>query len=146
MIDLFKKKDLIAAAGRARLEEQKKTALTNIQKNRDAALKQLDIQYASADKAKKSFGYIGIIFLTVLFGSIFLNDLIKLCIYYFNCLRDWWRHESSNKKKSQENKKIESEVPELRIEMQQDYLDHLDASLEQVYFKLVKVNAKMSNK
>ncbi len=136
----------MAAAGRARIEEQKQTALTNIQKNRDAALKQLDIQYASADKAKQSFGYIGITFLAALFGSIFLNDLIKLCVYYFNCFRDWWRHESAIKKKSQENKKIESEVPELRIEMEQDYLDHLDASLEQVYFKLVKVNARTTKK
>jgi hypothetical protein len=115
--------------------------LTNIQKNREAALKQLDIQYVNWDKAKTSFGYIGITFLAVLFGSIFLNDLIKVCIHFYNHLRDRWRHESECKNKSQENKK-----DEFRIEMQQDYLDNLDASLEQVYFKLVKVNAKMSYK
>ena len=115
--------------------------MTNIQKNKDAVLKQLDIQYATADKAKTSFGYIGITFLSVLFGSVFLNDLIKVCIHFYNHLRDRWWRESECKNKSQENKKNE-----FRIEMQQDYLDNLDASLEQVYFKLVKVNAKMSNK
>jgi hypothetical protein len=37
----LKIKDLIAAAGRARIEEQKQTALTNIQKNKEAHLKKL---------------------------------------------------------------------------------------------------------
>jgi hypothetical protein len=69
-----------------------------------------------------------------------------LCIYYFTNFRDWWRYESECKEKSQENKKIEGEVPDFRIEMEQDYLDHLDASLEQVYFKLVKVNASSIQK
>ena len=35
---------MIAVAGRARIEEQKQTALTNIQTNKNAALKQLNIQ------------------------------------------------------------------------------------------------------
>ena len=44
--------DSIASVGRARIEEQKQTALINIQKNKKAALKQLYIEYVSADKAK----------------------------------------------------------------------------------------------
>ena len=120
----MKIKDLIAAAGRARIEEQKQTALTNIQKNKEARLKELNIDYKSWDQAKTSFGYIGITFLVVLFGSIFLNDIIKLCIHYFNHLRDWWGKKSEYEKKNQENKKNETEMCEIRIEMEQEYLNY----------------------
>ncbi len=126
--------------GRARIEEQKQTALTNIQKNKEAALKQLDIEYASADKAKKSFGYIGITFLTVLFGSIFLNDFIKLSIYYFDHLRDWWQRIQEIKEERQSQDKENKD--EIVLELDQMYTDELEDSLEKVYFKLVKANAK----
>jgi hypothetical protein len=135
--------DSIAAAGRARIEEQKQTALANIEKNRVAALKQLDIQFASADKAKQSFGYIGITFLGVLFGSIFGNDFIKLCIYYFRHLRDLWRRFWQRRKEAKENtEKLEATKNEIVLELEQTYADDLEESLEKVYFKLVKVNAE----
>ena len=115
--------------------------MTNIQKNKEAALKQLDIQYASADKAKTSFGYIGITFLTVLFGSIFGNDLIKLYIYHFNHLRDCYRNwceriKHEGELEEEENKK------EIILEMDQTFDDDLEEALEKVYFKLVRNNAK----
>jgi hypothetical protein len=40
--------------------------------------------------------------------------------------------------------KNESEMSDIRIEMEQEYLENLDASLEQVYFRLVKANANMN--
>ncbi len=125
--------------GRARIEEQKQAALTNIQKNRDAALKQLDIQYASADKAKKSFGFIGITFLAVLFGSVFANDFIKLCSYYFRHLKNWWQRKQEIKEDRQSQDKENKD--EIVLELDQIYSDELEDSLEKVYFKLVKANA-----
>jgi hypothetical protein len=138
------KLDSLAAAGRARIEEQKQTALTNIQKNREASLKQLDIQYASADKAKTSFGYIGITFLGALFGSIFANDFIKLCAYYFRHLRDLWRRWWQGKKEAKENSEYlkEANKDEIVLELEPTYADALEESIEKVYFKLVKANAK----
>ncbi len=138
---LMKKKASIAAAGRAHIEEQKQTALTNIQKNKDAALKQLDIQYANWDKAKTSFGYIGITFLSVLFGTIFGNDLIKLCIHYFRHLRDWYR--SWWQRKRPEEKLEEANKDEIILEMEQNHADDLEDALEKVYFKLVRNNANI---
>jgi hypothetical protein len=135
----MKKKASIAVAGRAHIEEQKQTALTNIQKNRDAALKQLDIQYANWDMAKQSFGYIGITFLSVLFGSVFANDFIKLCIHYFNHLRDWCR--SWWQRKRHEEKLEEETKKEIILEMEQYHADDLEDALEKVYFKLVRNNA-----
>jgi hypothetical protein len=129
-----------AAAGRARIEEQKQTALLNIQKNKEAALKQLDIEYAYSDKAKTSFGYIGITFLTVLCGAIFGNDFIKLCIHYFNRLRDWYRKWCPRKR--HEEKLEEENKKEIILEMDHSY--DLDDALEKVYFKLVRNNANRS--
>jgi uncharacterized membrane protein YcjF (UPF0283 family) len=124
----LKNKASIAAAGRARIEEQKQTALTKIQKNREAALKQLDIQYANWDKAKTSFGFIGITFLAVLFGSIFGNDLIKLIVHYFNHLRDWYRRWCQSQRP--EEKSEEENEREIILEMDQSYADDLEDSLE----------------
>ena len=64
----------MATIGRAKIEHKKQIELANIQTQKEARLKQLNIKYETADKAKISFGYIGIIFLTILFGSIFMND------------------------------------------------------------------------
>ena len=125
-------KDSIAIIGRARIEQQKQTALTNIQKSKNAKLKQLDIEYASADKAKTSFGYIGITFLTVLFGSIFLNDFIKLLVYIYNELNDSWCEKRGDKVKKNEH---------VIIQIDEEGEEKLEDNLEKVYFKLVKANA-----
>jgi hypothetical protein len=143
---IYFKKDLLAAAGRARIEEQKQTALTNIQKNRDAALKQLDIQYASADKAKQSFGFIGIAFLAALFGSVFLNDLFKLIIYYYLELKSYWRRkEVENKSKLEKNTIDTSDV---RIEMDNlnDANQELEEALEKVYIRLLTAKIKRTTR
>jgi hypothetical protein len=125
---------------RARIEEQKQEALTNIQKNKDAALKQLDIEYANWDKAKQSFGYIGIAFLTVLFASVFGNDLIKLFAHYFNRLRDWWR-QRRNMNDQREMERDEVEQEQVQLDLEQEYADNLEQRLEQVYLRLVQANA-----
>jgi len=108
--------------------------LANIQKNKEAALTALNIQYANAEKAKTSFGYIGITFLTVLFGSIFLNDFIKLCIYFYRC-----RGNVNRENPNQIN--CEREEHQAQIEMDRVCGDELEDKLERVYFRLLEVNA-----
>ncbi len=128
--------------GRTRIEQQKQEALANIQKNKDAALKQLDIQYASADKAKTSFGYIGVTFLACLFGSVFANDFLKLFFYYFNHLRDWWRQRRNNNQNNADQREKEEEENQVQIEIDRDYGNDLEQKLEAFYLKLVETNAK----
>ncbi len=65
-------------------------------------MKKLDVYYKSWDQARTSFGYIGITFLAVLFGGVFVNDFAKVCIHYFGHLRDLWR-----RKRETENNKEE---------------------------------------
>jgi hypothetical protein len=117
--------------------------LTNIKKNKDAALKQLDIQYATADKAKTSFGYIGVTFLACLFGSVFANDFLKLFLHYFNRLRDWWRQRRNiNQNNADQREQVEEEEEnQVQLEIDRDYADDLEQKLEAFYFKLVETNA-----
>ena len=119
--------------------------MTNIEKNREAALKQLDIHYASADKAKKSFGFIGIAFLAALFGSIFLNDFIKLLIYYCSEFKAYWRRKEGENKSKLENNT--SDTSDVRIEM--DNLkanQELEEALEKVYIRLLRAKKKRANR
>jgi hypothetical protein len=130
----------MVATGRARIEQQKQTALINIQKSKNATLKQLDIKYASADRAKTSFGYVGITFLSVLFGSIFANDFIKLCIYFFNN----WIRLCKRKKEYKENRETidGDDSDDVILEMDQKYSKELEESLENFYLRLAKSIAK----
>jgi hypothetical protein len=112
--------------------------LTNIQKNKEARLKELNIDYKSWDQAKTSFGYIGITFLGCLFGSIFLNDFIKVCIYYFSKLRYFWRDWRQNRNELEEVNAENKENDEVILELDQVYADSLDESLEKFYIKLLK--------
>ena len=111
--------------GRAKIEQQKQIELTNIQTQKEARLKQLDIEYETADKAKTSFGYIGITFLTVLFGSIFLNDFLKVCIHYFNHLREWWRRNDNREVEDIGNHNQE----QVQIEIEHNYGEELEEQL-----------------
>jgi hypothetical protein len=118
--------------GRARIEQQKQIELAKIEAQRLENLKKLNIEYETKDKVAKSIGYIGIAFLTVLFGSIFGNDLIKLCIFYLNQLKEWCMMKKEMKKQEKEQTSLEI-----------NYVDnkHLEARLEKVYIKLLKANA-----
>jgi len=52
--------------------------LAKIETKRKETLAQLNINYKTADQVKTSFGYIGIICLSSIWGLIILNDLMKL--------------------------------------------------------------------
>ena len=137
-------KDYFTTIGRAKIEHQKQIELEKIQTQKEARLKQLDIKYETADKAKTSFGYIGITFLTVLFGSILLNDFLKVCIYYFNHLREWWRRnddreQANNDNHNQEQRQRDEE--QVQIEMDDVYGEELEEQLERVYLRLLELNA-----
>ncbi len=116
--------------------------MANIEKNKEIALSKLNIQYADADKVKTSFGYIGITFLVVLFGSIFLNDFIKLLIYYFRSMREWW---GENKQQLNDVNDERQKEHQVQIEMDRVYGEELEEKLERVYIRLLELNANRRN-
>ncbi len=112
--------------------------MTNYQKKKEQRLKELNIDYKSWDQAKTSFGYIGITFLTCLFGSIFLNDVIKFFIYYFDKLKYLWRGWRQKKNELEEANTENKENDDVILEMDQVYADNFEESLEKFYIKLLK--------
>ena len=110
--------------------------LATIETNRKAALVSLSIQFASADKAKTSFGYIGIISLSTLFSVIFLNDLWKLCIYIAFRVRRHFRQE-----KQQRRVADHAENPrQVEIEMERVYAEDLERKLERFHVALIRAH------
>ena len=107
--------------------------MAKIEKRRIEALAKLDRDYYYWDKAAKSFGYIGISSLFLLFGVIFGNDCLKFILHYFNRLRICF-------KRKKETKKLTKEEENVKIQM--EYSEKLEEDLEKVYFKLVEINAR----
>ena len=129
--------------GRARIEASKEEQLSIIEKNKQEALAKLNIKHAAADKVKTSFGYIGIVFLSFLWGSIILNDLTKFLQLCFEIAKDLLKEKRELKeKKTKEEKRKEYE--QVTLEMDEEYSQDLEDKLHQFHLQLVKACAKKS--
>ncbi len=86
------------------------------------------------------FGYIGISCLVALFGTIFGNDLFKLCAYNFNRSRVWCRQRLNNNNNSikEENQRENEQV---QIELERTHAEELEKRLERVDIRLLQENA-----
>ncbi len=114
--------------------------MARIETKRQQALKELGIKYSTADKAKKCFGFIGIISLSILYGVILLNDLIKL----FGAINDYLRNffEEDDEMNELDNEDELSKQDEAKIEMEQIYLENLNEKLERFHQELIRAKAK----
>ena len=128
--------------GRASIAKSQQEQLANIETKRQAALTQLNIKYATADKVKTSFGYIGIISLSCLYGIIILNDLAKLIEIFYEDIKIILR----NRKEISEHKKLkdkdETDQITIELEKQSEYSKDLEEKLEKFHLQLVKAVAK----
>jgi hypothetical protein len=142
---LTKTKAQLAIKGIAQIEKSKQEQLAKIEKQRLAALQALNIKYATADQIKTSFGYIGIISLSVLYGVILLNDLVKLigfCIRELNELI-----EEKAKEKSLDNDNQDGDEDEANNDkLDNEYAEDLDEKLEKFHKTLVRAVAKNRSK
>jgi cell division protein ZapA (FtsZ GTPase activity inhibitor) len=105
----------------------------------------LNIKYATADQIKTSFGYIGIISLSVLYGVILLNDLFKLISF---CIRELNELiEEKAKEKSLNNDNDDDDQDEKKNEtFDYEYAEDLDEKLEKFHKTLVRAVAKNRGK
>ncbi len=114
--------------------------LTIIETKRKEAIDQLNIKYETADKVKKSFGYIGIIFLSSIWFLIILNDLMKL---FHLCFEET---KSLLREKQQENMKIKEEQKQVKIQLEEEenerYSNDLEEKLDKIHLQLLKACAK----
>jgi hypothetical protein len=132
----------LAIIGRANIAKRQQEQLANIETKRQAALTQLNIKYAAADKVKKSFGYIGIISLSFLYGIILLNDLAKLIEIVYEDIKAILR----NRKEMSENEKLkdidETDQITIELEKQSEYSRGLEEKLDKFHLQLVKALVK----
>ena len=60
------------------IQKNAQTQLIQIEANKREQLSKLNEKILNADNVKHSFGYIGIIYVSFLYGAIFLNDLLNI--------------------------------------------------------------------
>jgi hypothetical protein len=124
----------LATASRLRLEQSRLDQLDKIETNRKASLEKLNIKYAMADKVKTSFGYIGITFLSVLWGAIILNDLAKLFNLFYEETKDLLK---VSRTKKEIRRREELEQDERDIEKNEMHFQELEEKLEKIHLQLV---------
>ena len=130
----------MAIVGRAKIEQSQLDQLASIETNRKAALAKLSIQYAAADQVKTSFGYIGIISLSLLWGAFILNDLPSFLRLLYEIAKDLLK-EGRELNRNREEK--ERDLKQVKIQMEDElYSQELEEKLDQIHFQLVKACVK----
>ena len=79
--------------------------IASIESRKHEQLKSLDVKFESADRAKKSFAYVAILSLVLIFIVFFLNDLTRLRIRLVtNSVQrvDFKNHQSDSKLRYEE--------------------------------------------
>ena len=132
----------MAIVGRAKIEASRLEQLVNIESKRKEALASLNIKYATADKIKTSFGYIGIISLSLLWSSIILNDLAKIFHLCYEIVKDKLKEREQKKRIEQKEKEIE----QVNLEMDEEYSQSLEEKLARVHLELIKACARQTCK
>lgn len=118
------------------IEKNRLIQLANIETNRKEALAKLNLQYATADKAKTTFGYIGILFNVFIWVCIILNDLIKLVGVFYDETKNYLKE----KREQKENHKREN--VNVNIQMEIESSEQLQEKLDKFHIQLVKACAK----
>jgi cell division protein FtsL len=127
--------------GRASIDKSRLEQIVQIELNRKEALAKLDVHFATADRVRTSFGYIGKLFLGLLWALIILNDLVKLCYVFYGETKEFLkerraRNQMENKAKEFEHVRIELEDYELK------HSKEIENKLEQIHLQLVNAYAK----
>jgi len=138
MFILQNKKEQLAVVGRAKIEKSRLEKMAQIEENRKAALASLNIKYASADKVKTSFGFVGITFLGVLWMAIILNDLAKLFRLCYEETRELLKERREQHHNEKNEKEKEFDQVTIQLDDDEKYLDDLEEKLDKVHWQLVK--------
>jgi hypothetical protein len=137
-------KEQIAIKMRAKIEKKKQAEIVVINMKKNETLSKLNVQYQTADKAKKTFGFIGIISLTLLISVILLNDLAKLCNFIYIIWNE--NRRQSQREKIRREREENGDDNELQIQVDRMYSKDLEMKLEQVHLKLIKAVAASKRK
>ena len=131
----------MVSTGMARITNSTISQLEAIKAHTQEQLTKLQLKFASVDKAKTSFSYMGVLSLLLLFSSVFLNDFIKLAVYVCK--------EYTNTRPNKINIKVER-IRSRKSSMPQSdenlYSEQLDARLEQMHIMLMQAKYARDSK
>ena len=104
--------------------------IASIESRKHEQLKKLDVKFESADRAKKSFAYVAILSLALIFIVFFLNDLTRLRV----------RHVKNSVQQVNLNRQSESELRYVEA----DYSTLLRERLARAYVQLLQAKRRKS--
>ena len=120
----------------ASISQSAQIQLAQIETQKQAALEKLDVKFASADAAKSSFGYIGIISVSLLYAVFLLNDLLKLTAFILKKYAA--KKLVYNKISTVSESETKSSSHELEHNIDRLYSSQLEARLERVHLRLLR--------
>ena len=112
------------------IQKNAQTQLIQIEANKREQLSKLNEKFLNADNVKHSFGYIGIIYVSFLYGAIFLNDLLNI---YTSVTRRLKTH-----RMVAEQEKIYEKRSAMLHSVDMLYSDQLDARIKSVHLHLLR--------
>ena len=125
------------ASGVSSIQQSAQQQITQIDSEKNANLEKLNVKFAAADKAKSSFGYIGIICVSMLFGGFFLNDFLKFGYFlykkYIANIHVSYKIEQDRLSSAEKNK-----CANLNKKLDELYSQQLDVRLERVHWHLLQ--------
>ena len=83
-----------------------------------------------------------IISLSILFGTIFLNDFFKLCIHLYGETKRYLRQRRIDREEIEINERERTNNIQVKIEMSQEKVEDLDKRLHRFYIALIKARIK----
>ena len=90
-----------------------------------------------ADQVKTSFGYIGIISLSLLWAAFILNDLTTFLRLCYDIAKDLLKERREKKVKDKRK-----EIEQITIKVDDEYSQDLEKKLDQIHLQLLKACAK----
>ena len=128
------------------IEEQRVEQLEAIQNNTRQQLALLAVKYSLADKCSRSFSFVSLTFIAIIYGSIIVNDLLKLIDAVLHDVREIQTNANIQEnllRPVRRDNLDDRELDATQIDATFLYSEGLDSYLERKYLQLV---ASVANK
>ena len=109
--------------------------MDTIQNNTQEQLKLLNVKYASIKKIAQSINYVSIVFLSVLYGFIFINDFWKLFQFVMNQFFQLDNEKQKSVNSGMKNKNEEIDFDHEHSRNLENYLEKAHMQLRMSIFK-----------
>ena len=131
-----------------KIENSRLTQLEIIRNNTQAQLDMLTLKYSLTDKAKTSFAIVAYVLLSILYGTIFVNDLTKLIALVLEKLAEKKRrYQIANEATAKQLRRdMEKRKASIEREGNEMYSSELNEYLKRIHLQLLIACSKKTRK